>query len=259
MKIFSSKNLVIFLAIFFVSCASKEDPKQIRIVDIQGKAHQVTTKIPPLNVKALAEQGRMQEGRNTFENVEVVPNATPAIKAQSNDYAAATSESLQETLQLPQKKLQLQAGEQKAEDRPEDKVVEYSLSEPEEQIEFIAKAPNSDDKKSIAAVDEKPAVKKFSVKKLSIKKSEAAAPSAAAVPSKGKKFYVQVGSFLNEESANQTLQKMKKFHGGKVAMVEGERTIYRSLLGPFANRKQANAMVAKIVKSGHEAILVRSN
>lgn len=246
------------MAIFFVSCSPKKDQgQQIRIVDIQGKAHQVTTKIPPLNIKALAEQGKLQEGRNTFENVEVAPNATPATKIQSSDYAAATSESLQETLQLPQKKSP--TVEQKTAERPEDKVVEYSLSEPEEQIEFIAKAPNSAEKKSATVRVEKSSAKKFSVKKLSVKKSEAAAAASAAAPSKEKKFYVQVGSFLNEESANQTLQKMKKFHAGKVAMVEGERTVYRSLLGPFANRKQANAMVAKVAKSGHEAILVRSN
>jgi cell division protein FtsN len=51
---------------------------------------------------------------------------------------------------------------------------------------------------------------------------------------------------------------MRKFHRGKIEIIEGDKAIHRVLLGPFPNRKKAKEMVKKIASSGHEAILVRS-
>jgi cell division protein FtsN len=53
---------------------------------------------------------------------------------------------------------------------------------------------------------------------------------------------------------------MKKFHRGKVELVETQdRRMYRVLLGPFANKNQARKLVANVLNSGHEAILVKVN
>ncbi len=82
-------------------------------------------------------------------------------------------------------------------------------------------------------------------------------PSKAVSASSTGKFFVQVGSYSNISTAKSELKKMKKFHSGKIETVDGERTMHRVLVGPFANKKKAAAMMKKIKASGHDAIITR--
>jgi cell division protein FtsN len=50
---------------------------------------------------------------------------------------------------------------------------------------------------------------------------------------------------------------MKKFHSGKIETVEGEKTIYRVLLGPFSDKNKAKEVVKKITDSGRDAIITK--
>jgi cell division septation protein DedD len=77
--------------------------------------------------------------------------------------------------------------------------------------------------------------------------------------SKQKGIFVQTGSFSNEDSAKQVLQETQKFYKGRIEEAQaGEKTIYRVLLGPFANSKKAKDIVLKIKNSGRDAIVVKN-
>lgn len=208
------------------SCASKDDQQnKIRIVDLQGKSHPVITRIPELNAQALAAQGKMVG--DPFANKNSAPTQKDLTK-NTPDYGAIQPESLQKTPPRPAVAENVVAANK-------DQAVEYDLSDPAETKKIPAQTP---------------------VKKVAISKSKKSTKAVAAA--KSGRFSVQVGSFSSQESANQTLVAMQKFHAGKIETVEGEKTIYRVLLGPFSTRKQANELVKKITDSGHEAILVRN-
>jgi cell division protein FtsN len=225
MKNFFGKNFVIFLSLMLASCASKNDQQsKIRIVDLQGKSHPVITRVPELNAQALVAQGKIVG--DPFANKNTAPTQKD-LTQNTPDYGAIQPESLQKTPRPIVAENAVAANK--------DQAVEYDLSDPAETKKLSEKAPA---KKAVISKSKKPA-------------------KAAAVAKSGR-FSVQVGSFSNQESANQTLVVMQKFHAGKVETVEGEKTIYRVLLGPFSARKQANELVKKITDSGHEAILVRN-
>ncbi len=245
MKKILGKNFVIFLSLVFVSCSAKnEQQTKIRIVDLQGKSHPVATKIPDLNVQALVSQGRLQDEQSNFQN--------PAYESQQNVAPKNIPAAVAETEQLPQP---IQAIKQ-APQQPSasniavnagavqgEQAVEYDLSESEavETPSSKKKLKARGAKKSVEIVDESKASKKV----------------VATAPKTGK-FFVQVGSFSSMDNANKTLSAMKKFNRGEVETVDGDKVIYRVLLGPFANRVQATAMVKKITTSGHPAILVKN-
>lgn len=242
MKKIFGKNFVIFLSLIFVSCSAKnEQQTKIRIVDLQGKSHPVSTKIPDLNVQALVSQGRLQDEQSSFYN--------PAFESQQNVAPRNHPAALAETEQLPQP---IQAIKQAPQPSANitvnagvvqgEQAVEYDLSESE-----AVEKPSA--KKKL-----KPRVAKKSV---DIVDKSTASKAVAAAPKTGK-FFVQVGSFSSVDNANKTLGLMKKFYRGEVETVDGDKVIHRVLLGPFANKAQASAMVKKITTSGHPAILVKN-
>jgi cell division protein FtsN len=233
------KIFVIFLSLFFASCSTKDEQQtKIRIVDLQGKPHSITTKTPELNNQALAMQGKMREGRNNFANeIKKEEKSSQNFAQQDADFGAVSSEAIQKTLQFS--KQPAEKNSEKSDNSivsagvNEDKnqTVEYDLLEGEEKVKKPTKS-----------------------KKILAKKSAEKTAGAKVT----KKFFVQVGSFSNSGNAKQKLNEMSKFHKGKIETVEGEKTIYRVLIGPFSNKVQANEMVKKISDSGREAILVRS-
>lgn len=78
--------------------------------------------------------------------------------------------------------------------------------------------------------------------------------------SNGKNYYVQLGSFLQREKAKNLIAKMKEYSGGKIEEVQnGDRTVYRALIGPFTNKTEAKSIVREIQQNGQDAVLVKSN
>lgn len=207
------------------SCASKNDQQsKIRIVDLQGKSHPVITRVPELNAQALIAQGKLVG--DPFANKSAAPTRKD-LTQNTPDYGAIQPEPVQKTPHP--------IAVENAIEVNKEQTAEYDLSDPVETKKLSEKTPP---------------------KKVAISKSKK--PAKAAAVAKSGRFSVQVGSFSSQESANQTLVAMQKFHAGKIQTVEGEKTIYRVLLGPFSARKQANELVKKITDSGHEAILVRN-
>jgi cell division protein FtsN len=240
MKNFFGKNFVIFLSLIAASCAPKNEQQSvIRIVDLQGKSHPVVTRVPDLNAQALVAQSRLSENQN---NIPQNPAPSkPDLTQNTPNYGAIPPESAQKNFRS------LTGAEKKLDDSAmlaasKEQTIEYDLSDPAEPKE--------------------PMVDKPAKKVVIFKSKKGAKPIASSAPKstvvKSGKFAVQVGSFASPDSAEQTLAKMKKFHAGRVDAIEGDKTIYRVILGPFATKKQANDMVKKITNSGHDAILVRN-
>lgn len=213
---------VIFLSLFFVSCAAKEEQAKLRIVDLQGKSHPLNTRVPEGNLAAMSNQNRMagqsmqpQEAPQTQVTQESNPDYGLTIQNTFQPQPKPVDNSLKAAQVAPAK----------------EETIEYDLSEEEVKVE-------------------KPVAKK-EAKKSAAKKSVAA-------KGKQKGLFVQVGSFSSIASAKQTLSGMEKFHKGHVETVKGKKTIYRVLLGPFSSKQDANALVAEIKEAGHEAVLMRN-
>lgn len=214
-----SSNFIIFLSLIFTSCSwinSKQDSQpQIRIVDLQGKTHPITTKVPELNAQALAAQGQ------TSSNKEMRPVQNGEVKYQN--YQDQNLANAQATNSFPQS----------GQNFPKEDPLNIASKEPEQVVYDLAEVK-----------EEKKSTKK-SAKKEAITKTS------------GKKYYVQVGSFSNHMAADSLVKKMKKFHSGKVETIEGEKTIYRALLGPFTDKNKAKAVMGKITASGQDAIITK--
>lgn len=253
-KIFS-KLILVFLSLFFVSCAMQDDQPKIRIVDMNGNAKPVVTRMPDLNAQAMVSQGMVvdRRGMNQDRKSSVTQNTLPA----KNDFGTASSQAIQQTLQtqpapevsqIPTTNSSVPIVVAGTVPEEKNEAIEYNLSDSQTKAEAEERNPIV---KTLVKTPGKKTVKKIAVKK------PAKEVAVAAQATGGKKFFVQVGSFSNQGNADILLGKMKKFHSGKVEVVEGEKAVYRVWLGPFPNRIKANAMVKKVTTSGHEAILVK--
>jgi cell division protein FtsN len=242
MRKISAKNLVIFLGLIIASCSAKNDPQtKIRIVDLQGKSHPVATRIPDLNTQVLASQGRLQEEQTVIKNSTTetnsqLPNHSNKSAFSSQNLAVSQSNPSQAPA-IPVINNQSQTTQSSnvmigGGSMQKEQTVEYDLSKPDE-------------------------AEMASSKKVKFKVGQKAVVSES-VAGKIKGFFAQVGSFSTMNSADKTLASMKKFHKGQIEIVDGDKTIYRVLLGPFPNLAKANEMIKKIKTSGHEAILVRN-
>jgi cell division protein FtsN len=233
MKKILGKNLIVFLSLVFFSCSAQDGQQpKIRIVDLQGKSHPVVTRFPDLNAQALASQGKLQgEFQNKLPEEQNSSKNSPsrvAVVAQQNLAPNPVSDPVAPTIVQNAAQPSEQSGVVVDAGVSKEKTVEYDLAESE--------------------ASEKPA-KAEPISKQIVEKTSSA---------NAKKFFVQVGSFSNGENASKTLASMRKFHQGKIEIIEGDKAIHRVLLGPFSNRKKSKEMVKKIASSGHEAILVRS-
>jgi cell division protein FtsN len=247
MRKISAKNLVIFLGLIIASCSAKNDPQtKIRIVDLQGKSHPVATRIPDLNTQVLASQGRLQEEQTVIKNSTTEPNSQLPNPSDNSSFSsqnlAAPQSNPSQALAVPVVNNQVPTNQSQTAQSSnvmigggsaqKEQTVEYDLSKPDE-------------------AEMEPS------KKVKFKVGQKAVVSES-VAGKTKGFFAQVGSFSTMNNADKTLASMKKFHKGQIEIVDGDKTIYRVLLGPFPNRAKANEMVKKIKTSGHEAILMRN-
>ena len=242
MRKISAKNLVIFLGLIIASCSAKNDPQtKIRIVDLQGKSHPVATRIPDLNTQVLASQGRLQEEQTVIKNSTTETNSQPPNPSNNS---AFSSQNLAVLRSNPSQASAIPVINNKSQTAQSSNVmIGGSSMQKEQTVEYDLSKPDE--------------AEMASSKKVKFKVGQKAVVSES-VAGKIKGFFAQVGSFSTMNSADKTLASMKKFHKGQIEIVDGDKTIYRVLLGPFPNLAKANEMIKKIKTSGHEAILVRN-
>ena len=224
------------------SCNNSPKQAKLRIVDLQGKPHNVQMRTPELNMQALAAQGNLSE-----EKIQAQPrkaDAAPEPQIASNKYAnkdfgASSADAIKNTLQMPTNPQQaapsavpeaneadiLTAGNDA---KNKDRTVEYTLSKSNKAHVINTHAAHSQD------VEAK----------------------------KQRGIFVQTGSFTVLQHAKNSLTKIEHLAGkSSPAMVEeaqnNDKTVYRVLIGPFPNKQKANAMIAKLAKSGQQAIIVK--
>lgn len=241
--------IIIFLSLIFTSCSwpnwGKNDQPKIRIVDLQGKSHDVVTKVPELNSQALAAQGKINV--NTPKFVETKSLQTGEIKYQNyQDQNIANAKATSNFPQVNPTNSETTSENLGTVTKDNNQTIEYNLADTKTSI---------DDVKNNVQAGTKYVYKKNNESELKNLKSENSQSVSAKT---GKKFFVQVGSFSSFANAESILKKMKKFHDGKVETLEGEKTIYRVLLGPLENRTKAKQLANKITSSGHDAIITKS-
>jgi len=230
--------LVILLEI--ASCNRSSQEVKMRIVDLQGNPHNVKMRTPDLNMQALAAQGNLSE-----EKIKTQPNKSDdssVAQVASNKYSnsASSSEAIKNTLQMPtdpQQTASSATSEIKEIDiltagngeNNKERTIEYSLNKNKSESASVAIKENKDE--------------------IVIKKQ--------------KGIFVQTGSFSALQRAKNSLEEIKKFASKATpAQIEeaqsGDKTLYRVLIGPFSNKQKAAAVIAKLTKSGHQAIIVKN-
>ena len=268
MKNILSKILIIFFAINLTSCSyfkKDESPRKTRIVGLDGQYREIETKTPEMNARILSSQGALSEEKKKF--ADMMKNAQdkksapslPAVVDQNNKVAEVVDNTNKENAPLVEVAPDDSSKVQEIfadNDKKDNTIQEVDLSDPVTSSRaikkpiFIKKTANKKGKIFVTKNVEKQEVGQD----LQAPKKEVVATNSA----KKKGLFVQVGSFQDMTNAKSTLASMSKFHKGYVETSEGEKTIYRVLLGPIANRAKANVIVSKIKASGQDAIVVRN-
>ncbi len=244
-KIFFLLSLISLVACNFPKSYKTEKRTELRIVDLQGNPRPVQLKTPELNVQALAEQGNLTE--KTLRNIN---KQTPVFDEQvaKNKYAAADSapsypDAIRDTLQTPTSP---QATAQKT--PLPDENVSAGTENKAPSVEYDLTTDSNDQSK------------KISKQKMS-QQQEIVESETVVTGKKHAGIFVQAGSFSVISHAKHSLTKIEKSAGKKGVIEEvnvNNKTVYRVLIGPFTDKHKASAMVAKLDKSGHKAIIVRN-
>ncbi len=244
-------NILLFFCLtLVVSCDlfKKSDDVEIRLVNLEGKSRKMQTRVPDLNLKALADQANLKNNSNNFlvannqqanepKNESLPqPNLVRDNSYNNIDSQQNQQQNQQDFGQFSSKTVQYSFGqEEKFEEIPSQ--VSYDLSKDENNKEINEVTPTA-------------------TKNPNLTKSN---PSSTLSKNPDKKeIYVQVGAFSNENNAKNFLKFMKKFSSGQI---EKNKTsngfIHRVLLGPMENVDKANNTIKDIKNSGHDAILIR--
>jgi len=233
-------NLLVFSLTLIAACSGNDnDQPRIRIVDLEGNSHSVVTKVPELNMQAMAMQGRNPEPVRVYDGEQKSP-------------PPSYGNLIEQTLQIPQSPSQVptQQTQVRQSATPTTPDVEQAFVAPDNQqtIEYDLVSPQEDSPKS----HKEKHAKNNEVK--DIKES-----ATALSTNKVKGLFVQVGSFSSHVSAEEVLNNMRKFHKGHIEVSDDERKLYRVLLGPFKTKPSAQKLLNKIKASGHDAVLKRNN
>lgn len=262
MQNFFLKTYSLSLLIILFSCSSVSDKRaKIRVVDLQGKVRKINTRVPELNVQAIAAQ----EAAKKIGNNGVVPKS---------DFGAVSASNIQQTIQpnfpkntandaqkqspnndiknsnqivektSPNNSQVVELNSNNVQEDSEKPVKEYDLAEVKEEQQQTVEVTNPN------AIREVLKPSKEVSSKITYLKASNDNPTVG-------KFYVQIGSFESKDNAQASLLKMKKFGSGKLESVDGDKVIYRALIGPFKDKASASQVMQKIKKSGHDAIVTK--
>lgn len=244
-----NKIFLVTTLLIIASCGpvgANNQQTKLRIVDLQGNPHSVQMRTPELNMQALAAQGNLSEEKIKAQprSADAPQETVMANNKYGKDFGASSIEAIKNTMQLPTGQQQapadsaptvteadiLTAGDGA---KNKDQTIEYNLSK-------NRKAPATK-----AAM------------------TEESADQDVAVTKKQKGIFVQTGSFSVMQHAKNSIAKIEKFTSNTTpAKIEeaqyNSKTVYRVLIGPFPNKQKAGAMVAKLTKAGHQAIIVKN-
>ena len=244
----------------------------IRIVDLQGKPHNVKMRTPELNLQAIAKQGNSYDKEKEFRqtNASENPNFTRNKYANnSNDFGYQNqTNQLKENVQAPEysdqngfDKTIIGAGKS---EQNKEKIVEYSLLKNNDN--------NSENNKDNAAeyISPKGQIgkneKSISSKNVAILTGPTP-PKAIKTNIKNEEnnvkngIFVQTGSFAILSNAKQSLESVKLISRPSKAMIEtsysDDKEVYKVLIGPFSSKQKASLMINKLSKANIKSIIVK--
>lgn len=235
-KILTQSILILLTITFISSCNFVNDLKahlnrekgvETRIVDVNGKYKPVKLYRPILNVAALEEQGKIKEQKPQIQ-------ATP-IKQQEKATVNNNVEKSPTPSQLTNANPTIANSNSNYNVIPTTKSVEERQVKKEAKIEYdlsdtTPTQPILEKKKPIIAKSKKSTTKSVT-----------------------KSTFIQVGSYRSLANAKTALFKNKKIYKGKIEKITmGNRKLYRVLLGPVNNKKEANNLIKKVAASGYK-------
>ena len=288
---------LVLLGLFgVISCSnSASKPMQIRLVDLNGNYRTVKTRIPQSNVSVLASQGKLtkeevayKDGEKVDRKDDVAADVKGMKQIAGNKYAnkPVTITSPQQSGAVPvvaysdNEKTTIAADTQlAAKDKNDSEKLDLAAAADDNFKGDVSSAPTleqaqkkndaspinpnqpivtSDPQNKVITIVQqkrKPTAKEVApVKEIVIDQQDVKSD----VKIKG--IYLQAGSFFSKETAEKTLEKMKKFHNNGVveeAVNDESKDIYRVLIGPFNSKAKARAVSSNIKASGRDAVIVK--
>ncbi len=239
------------------SCIFKDSKPQIRLVDVNGKSRKIITRIPDLNLKALAQQGHLYSATKDMVEINNAHQENNMSNFKNSHFKKAkTSSSSVNKKPLNNNKNYINKNNRNfakfssstIEDSLAKNIQKSNIKQPVKEIEFdlSSQAKRNNDSNRINKK-----VKNYNSKKI-------AKPKSATLNSRyNKEVYVQVGSFSKENNAAKFLRYMNKFNKGeiqKIKTISGQ--VYRVVLGPFSSIDSANQTVKMVKSSGHDALIL---
>ena len=288
LKVFKNLSIVLILS----SCSyfqkqslnnsvSNNNKTQIRIVDLNGKPHQVKTRVPELNAEIMA---RINQNNNSLNNQTPIINKkitydTVPENSLPYDKAVVTSQTV-ESEKFDSSGYNIQNTNQDHLKAVSDNNLQLSGADRASNIaDFrqnsggndIANSQIAMDRESNAArlnnygqsnsglLESKGNSKNFKFRGLKVAAGDIdSAPKVSKIKNATHGIFVQSGSFSSIDNANQNLRKVSVFHKAMVEeSLSGDKKSYRVLIGPFSNKKQAQIMIRRLSKSGQKSFLVK--
>lgn len=274
--------LLISISLFVFSCSKNKETK-LRIVDLQGKPHNIKTRTPELNAQFLQSQAMQQNQAFTTDsanstNYMMPDNANAAVANVNNysqnqanvaqpqnkyanaDYDEASKNVVEKTLQTPVNSSSVNQNSVSPNQANSNAIIAantpQNIAQNGEAKILATIGQKQESEVEEVSLNESPKTENLA-KKSAIKKSaKLAKKSSKKVANAG--YFVQVGAFSSEFNAENSLAEMKKFSDGKVEEAEaGDKKIYRALLGPFSDKNKALNLMNEIKNSGHDAVIVK--
>jgi len=264
-------NLLVIISIFLVVSCNKNKSTELRFVNLAGKSKPIKFRVPEENAQILNNSKSVNLpnpnlNKETNQNsaskttTEVAKNNPPIIPQNSlntafNKNEASNSDSSAVSNQYSDN--QQQSSKTIAEQKYDfaENVNNYlvpnpafSYKKPEEEMIIQGKYVNENKHIQEKILDKS---KKNNLK--SFKKAEKILNNTGE-----KQFYLQLGSFNNQENATDFINKSKNKNLQTIEANLGNKTVYRTVLGPYQNRKIALKEMQKIKKSGQEVVIIKN-
>ena len=259
LKTFQNIFLLFSLALLTFSCIQKPNnqPTEIRIVDLNGKAKPIKRIVPEGNAQILKMQDKEMPENN--HNVNIDSDLEPANKVMADN-------SLSQNNQNPttiQKDLAEQNNNDKtiASNMPFEATVSYDMSEDDNTNKDETNANDTSKIKndrlsdnSLSQQTSQPNKKfKFITTKTKVISND------SDIASGNGKIFIQIGFFSSSVNADNVLAKSKKISSGSIREISiNGQSGYKVFLGPISNHKKAIEILTKAKKSGYrDAFIVK--
>jgi len=230
-----NKKFCIFLSFLFLlpSCSSQKKearPKTIRFVDSKGQETFLRRRVPEFNKEQLSKQQmsdpniRIMNG-NVDYNQNNLPEELFADKTaqNQNDY------------------------------------VQYDTQKSGNNDEFIFKPTKQEEKLKQNLAQKKTQNKQTrTTQKSSPTQRSRKTTAVSQTSSQSNVFYIQIGAYKFKKNAYEGLQKYSSVNKGLVKSYKSKNgnLIYRTLLGPYNTRLQAESDLEKVIQKGHYDVYI---